>query len=121
MEIDEICDSFSHIDILCPTENYDEIYDSLGQTKLLIANQNRNFDSYIDERVINHLTKCNFRYLGYSRRNLFTDNKHLDYLNRMMNIFCQKMGNCIQGHNEHLNMLYMAYHIDSMIISQIEA
>lgn len=118
MYLDEICDSFARIDILCPTENYDDIHESLNQTKLIIAEQNRNLEIEFPS-LISHLNKCNYRYLGYARRNIFSMNEHLDYLDRMMNIFCQKLGNCLQGQNEHFSLLYMAYHIDSMIVSHL--
>ena len=119
MDMDNICEMINNLDVMCPIENLDDILESYDKTVLLISNKiktNVNMSFY-------HLIQCNYRYINYFRRQLFTNHPKLDYLDIMINTFGQKISKCQQEqryHDEYLILLYMAYHIDGEIIKLLK-
>lgn len=124
--MESLCEEFEKTRLFCSITNTSDIYDNFRSTQLFIKNFNINLNPYptepvfLKEDIQKHLYDCSYRYIDYTKRQIFCDTE-IEYLDRAMILFVSKMGILINGITVDLQieMLYMAYHIDDKIIKQI--
>ena len=126
--MDELVSQMENVKVICPIDNLEGLHQSYESTKSMIANLIRNLDPYPkialmdSDLILNHLYQCNYRYIDYHHRYIFTSNEKVDYLDRMIVMYGDKMSinlNKTIKNDDILCLLYMAYHIDHTILEVV--
>ena len=119
--MDLLCQSFKNAKLYCPIENTSDIFDSLKITQLYIKDISSHLlSTSCENKVQTHLYNCSYRYLDYSRRQIFCDTK-LEFLDKIIILYINKIGTILNSINFDLQieLLYMSYYIDDKITKHL--